>query len=232
MYIDNSNHKAKIGIVSVDIKKGSVRIRFTYPKSKRNEFNVGKFSELRWQSAIKTAQIIDRDIAIGDFDTSLVRYRPELAKSLEVAKIVKPLNLLDLWETYKNLSEDRVAPTTIKRSWIPWEKNYLGKTPAKLLEIDKASEFIAHLLTRYSPGSLDSFFSNCLMPSVNLAVKTGKLERNPYAAIPLAKKSKKQIEAYEPEEVKLIVQAFYDDKYLKKSSRYLHSFYAPMIQPL
>ena len=56
------------------------------------------------------------------------------------------------------------------------------------------------------------------------------IERNPYAAMPLAKKGKKPIEAYEPEEVKAIVEAFYDKSYLKKSSRYPHSFYAQMIE--
>ncbi len=68
------------------------------------------------------------------------------------------------------------------------------------------------------------------MPSVNLAVKTGKLDHNPYAAISLATKGKKQIQAYEPEEVKGIVKAFYKNSYLKKSSRYPHSFYAQMIE--
>ncbi len=95
--------------------------------------------------------------------------------------------------------------------------------------MNKASDFVAHLLTRYSSGSILPIFSNCLNPSVNLAVKTGKIERNVYAAISIAKKGKKPIEAYEPSEVKAIVSAFYDDRYVKPSSVYPHSYYAPMI---
>ncbi len=227
MYIDNTSRKAKIGIVSVDVKKDSIRIRFTYPKGKRNEFNVGKSSELNWQSAIRTAQIIDRDISINDFDTTLVRYRPKLAQALEIAN--KQPSLIDLWETYKETSKSRVAETTIKKHWVQYERHYLGRTPKELLELDKASEFIAHLLSRYSPGSILPIFSNCLHPSVNLAVKTGKIERNVYAAIPIEKRSKKAIEAYEPEEVKAIVGAFYSDRYVKVCSVYPHSYYAPMI---
>ena len=105
----------------------------------------------------------------------------------------------------------------------------MGRTPKELLELDKASEFIGHLLSRYSSGSILPIFSNCLNPSVNLAVRTGKIERNVYAAIPIEKRSKKQIEAYEPEEVKAIVGAFYSDEYVKPSSVYPHSYYAPMI---
>lgn len=227
MYIDNTNRNAKIGIVSIDVKKGSIRIRFTYPQGKRNEFNVGVSSELTWQSALRTAQIIDRDISINDFDSTLVRYRPKLAQALQIA--TRQPNLLDLWETYKETSKNRVAATTIKKHWLAYEKQYLGRTPKELLELNKASDFVAHLLTRYSSGSILPIFSNCLNPSVNLAVKTGKIERNVYAAIPIGKKGKKPIEAYEPNEVKTIVSAFYDDRYLKPSSVYPHSYYASMI---
>ena len=227
MYIDNTSRKAKIGIVSVDVKKGSIRIRFTYPQGKRNEFNVGVSSELTWQSALRTAQIIDRDISINDFDSTLIRYRPKLAQALQIAN--RQPNLLDLWETYKETSKNRVAATTIKKHWCTYEKHYLGRTPKELLELNKATDFVAHLLSRYSSGSILPIFSNCLNPSVNLAVKTGKIERNPYAAISIAKKGKKPIEAYEPHEVKAIVGAFYSDEYVKPSSVYPHSYYAPMI---
>ena len=227
MYIDNTNRNAKIGIVSIDVKKGSIRIRFTYPQGKRNEFNVGVSSELTWQSALRTAQIIDRDISINDFDSTLIRYRPKLAQALQIA--TRQPNLLSLWETYKETSKNRVAATTIKKHWRAYEKHYLGRTPKELLELDKASDFVAHLLTRYSSGSILPIFSNCLNPSVNLAVRTGKIDRNVYAAIPIAKKGKKPIEAYEPSEVKTIVSAFYDDRYVKPSSVYPHSYYAPMI---
>ncbi len=227
MYLDNSEHKAKIGLVSIDVKNNQIRIRFTYPKGKRNDFYVGKPTDNNWQAALKTAQIINRDIDIGDYDPTLVRYKPKRAKALEIAQ--KQPNLIDLWDSYKEISKARVAATTIKKHWTTYEKHYLSRTPAKLLELDKADEFIAHLLSRYSSGSIKPIFSNCLNPSVNLAVKTGKIKRNVYADIPLRKSPKKQIEAYEPDEVKSIVSCFYNDKYVKKGSRYPHRFYAPMI---
>ena len=227
MYIDNSQQKAKIGKVSVDVKENRIRIRFTYPKGKRNDFYAGEPSDRNWQRAIVTAQTIDNDIYLGTYDPTLAKYKPERAKSFKVVE--KQANLIDLWEVYKNLSKERVAATTIKKHWTTYEKHYLGRTPKELLELNKASEFVAHLLSRYSSGSIRPIFSNCLNPSVNLAVKTRKIEHNFYADVLLPKKSKKQIEAYEPEEVKAIVGAFYSDEYVKKSSIYPHSFYAPMI---
>ena len=227
MYDDDLKRKTKIGVVTIDTIKNLIRIRFTYSKGKRNSFYAGRFTDANWQAAIKTAQIIDRDIYIGDYDSTLVRYKPELAKALEITS--KEPNLVELWESYKKISQNRVAATTIKKHWRDYEKHYLGKTPKELLELNKAEKFITHLLSRYSPGSILPIFSNCLHPSVNLAVKTGKIKRNIYADIPLRKSPKKQVEAYEPNEVKLIVSSFYNDKYVKKTSSYPHSFYAAMI---
>ena len=223
MYSDQENQRAKIGKVNVDYNSNKYRLRWTYPTGNRNQIRL----DVNWQEALRIAKIINRDIEINDVDLSYGRYSAKHAQSIQIAN--KQPNLLDLWNTYKETSKTRVAATTIKKHWIQYEKHYLGRTPKELLELDKANEYVAHLLTRYSPGSILPIFSNCLNPSVNLAVKTGRIERNVYAAIPLGKKGKKPIEAYEPHEVKAIVGAFYDDRYVKPSSVYPHSYYAPMI---
>ena len=224
MYLDNENHKARIGKVSVDQNAGQYRLRFTYPKGNYNQIRL----KLEWDEAIRIAKIINRDIELNDVDITYARYSAKHAQSVQIAQ--KQPNLVDLWESYKELSKSRVAATTIKKHWIQYERHYLGRTPKKLLEIDKASELITHLLTRYAPGSLITIMSNCLNPSVNLAVKTGRLDRNPYSAISISKKPKRAIEAYEANEVKLIIDSFYSDEYVKPSSVYPHSYYAPMIE--
>lgn len=224
MYLDSENQKAKVGRVSVDFNLNKYRLRWTYPTGNRNQIRL----ICEWEEAIRVAKIINRDIELNDVDLTYARYSAKYAQSVQIAQ--KQPNLVDLWESYKVVSKSRVAATTIKKHWTQYEKHYLGKTPPELLEINKASEFIGHLLTRYATGSILPIMSNCLNPSVNLAVKTGKLERNPYAAIPLTKKPKKPIEAYEPHEVKAIVSAFYSDEYVKPSSVYPHSYYAPMIE--
>ena len=228
MYINNEERKAKIGIVSLSASRdNSIKLRFTYPKKKRNDLNVSTNTDEGWINALRIAQTINADIELGQFDSTLAKYSNRRSQALEIAN--RQPNLFDLWETYKEISKTRVAATTIKKHWIQYERHYLGRTPKELLELNKANEYVAHLLTRYSSGSISPIFSNCLNPSVNLAVKTGKIERNVYAAISIGKKGKKPIEAYEPHEVKAIVGAFYDDRYVKPSSAYPHSYYAPMI---
>jgi integrase len=227
MYINNEERKAKIGRISLSVRNGSIKIRFTYPTNTKEDLTVGKDSDVVWASAIRLANIINSDIETGNYDHTLAKYSVRRATKLTIAN--KQPSLIDVWETYKETSKTRVAATTIKKHWVQYEKHYLGRTPQELLELNKASQFVAHLLSRYSAGSILPIFSNCLHPSVNLAVRTGKIERNVYAAIPIEKRSKKQIEAYEPEEVKAIIGAFYSDEYVKPSSVYPHSYYAPMI---
>ena len=179
MYIDELKRKAKIGKVSIDVKNGrAIRIRFTYPKGKRNKLYAGTVTEKNWREAIKTATIIDGDISTNNYDFTLTRYKLKQAQVIEVVE--KLPNLSDIWNNYSSVNKDRVAPTTIKSHWKLYEKHYLGETPTELLEINKANEFVAHLLTRYTSGSLAPRFSNCLNPSVNLAVKTRKIKYNPY----------------------------------------------------
>ena len=160
MYIDDLRSKAKIGKVSIDVKNNQIRVRFTYPKGTKNDFYLGVPTDANWQKALKTAQTLDSDIYSDNYDSTLVKYKPERAKKLGIAN--KKFNLRDLWEVYKDLSKERVAATTIKKHWTTYEKHYLGRTPKELLELNLASEFVAHLLGRYSSGSIRPIFSNCL----------------------------------------------------------------------
>lgn len=227
MYSDSASQKAKIGKVNIDRNANQYRLRFTYPKGKRNQIRV----DCTWEEALRVANIIDGDIQTDNIDLTYARYTNchKQLQQLELIKRKRKPNLVQLFNDYKAVSSDRVAKTTQKTTWSRWERVYLGQTDPELLEIDKAAEFVAYLLTRFTPGSLDSVFSNCLMPSVNLGVKKSKLDNNPYAAIPLNKKPKRKIKAFEPEEVKEIIKAFESDKYVKKCSSFKHSYYTNLV---
>ena len=131
MYIDDLRRKAKIGKVSIDVKNNQIRVRFMYPKGTKNDFYLGVPTDANWQKALKTAQTLDSDIYSDNYDSTLVKYKPERAKKLGIAD--KKSNLRDLWEVYKDLSKERVAATTIKKHWTTYEKHYLGRTPKELL---------------------------------------------------------------------------------------------------
>ena len=114
MYIDELNRKAKIGKVSIDIKDNrAIRIRYTYPKGKRNKLYAGTVTYENWREAIKTATIIDGDISTGDYDFTLTKYKLKQAQVIEV--VDKIPNLLQIWENYRSVSQELVAATTIKK---------------------------------------------------------------------------------------------------------------------
>ncbi|MGB5709770.1 MAG: hypothetical protein WBM44_02505 [Waterburya sp.] len=124
MYIDNENKKAKIGKINVYVRGNSVKLRFTYPKGTRETLSVATNTEAGWIKAIQTAQLINNDIELNQYDPSLAKYSVKRAAMLEVA--TKAPSLLDLWESYKLVSKERVAATTKKTHWYQYENNYLG----------------------------------------------------------------------------------------------------------
>ncbi len=108
--------KAKVGRVQVDKHGNSYRLRFTYPESTRHQFTVSKATNEGWSTAIRAAQLINRDIDLGDFDETYARYSPKHAKKLAIAKqeAIKEYNLKELWEIYKKDKKKASAKTTQK----------------------------------------------------------------------------------------------------------------------
>ncbi len=223
--------KAKVGRVQVDIKGKSYRLRFTYPEGIRHEFSIAKATPEGWVTAIKAAQLINRDIDLGDFDETYARYSPKHTKKLAIAtqKQTKEYNLKELWEIYKESNKDRVAKTTQKNHWKQFDR-CISKISSKSLQLSQSELFIKELLAIYSPSTLKGLFSKCLYPSVNQAIKKGLIKNNPYNDIELPKTQKQKIECFEPDEIKAIIAAFYNDEYCPKKSAYKHSYYACVIE--
>ena len=223
--------KAKIGNVQIDIKGSSYRIRFTYPQGARHEFTIASVSPEGWTTAIRAAQRINRDIDLGDLDDTYARYSPRHAKKLEIAKIKQLTNksLLEIWEEYKARNIDRIAASTQKKKWKVFDKQ-LDNTPRDLLDTSNASQFIDHLLNTYSRGTLDALLAGTLYPAINEALKRGDIQSNDYPSVKFKSKSKSNIECFEPEEIKAIIDGFYSNEFSHPNSKVSHSYYAPMVE--
>lgn len=230
MYTDGQE-KAKVGRVQVDIKGKSYRLRFTYPEGERHEFSIARVSTEGWSTAIRAAQLINRDIDLGDFDNTYARYSPKHAKSFQIAtaESKKEYNLKELWEAYKEQNKDRVANSTKVKKWKVFDR-YLDKLDNSLTSLNKANDFIRLLSNEYASGTLRALFSGTLTPCINLAIRQKKISSNPYANVDLGKVSKIDIECFEPHEIKAIIQSFKDNKFVKSNSNYPHDYYAPMVE--
>jgi integrase len=230
MYTDGQE-RAKVGRVSVDIKGKSYRLRFTYPEGERHEFSIARVSTEGWSTALRAAQLINRDIDLGDFDSTYARYSPKHAKSFQIAKeeAKKEYSLKELWEMYKNVKVKTVSESTIKKDWSRVDKLF-EILPSSFLALNKAEEAIEFLLTKYTPGTLNPLF-RVLYAAINMQVKKTTIPINPYLHIysPYQKKSKKP-ECFETKEVKAIILAFNANTFNPKDSPYCHSYYAPMVE--
>lgn len=108
MYINNDEKKAKIGKVSVSVSRdNSIKLRFTYPKGKRNDINISTNTDEGWINALRVAQIINGDIELGQFDITLTKYSPRRSQALVIAQ--KEPNIKEIWERYKELNKSRIA---------------------------------------------------------------------------------------------------------------------------
>jgi integrase len=230
MYTDGQE-RAKVGRVSVDIKGKSYRLRFTYPEGKRHEFSIARVSTEGWSTALRAAQLINRDIDLGDFDSSFARYSPKHAKSFQIAEeeAKKEYSLKELWEMYKEASKERVAPSTRNNLWKVCD-NLIEACDTKLLSLNNCDKFVEFALKKYAVSTVKTLFRTCINPCVNSGVRQKLIRENPYSNVPLPKAQKTKTECFEPDEVKAIIEAFYSDDYVSAKSRYLDSYYAPMVE--
>jgi integrase len=230
MYLEGQK-KAEIGRIQIDIKGKSYRLRFTYPEKNRHELTISRVSTEGWTTAIRAAQLINRDIDLGDFDDSYARYSPRHAKKIEIAakKASKKYSLLELWEQYKKLNKERIAKTTQKSLWRDCDR-YLSKIPKTIDPIKQPEEFIQWLQKDYASSTIATLFRSCLSPALHLAVRKKQLSEYPFKDVKIPKGQKKDAEAFEPEEIRAIIEAFNSNEFNPKSSRYEHSHYARLVE--
>lgn len=230
MYINNEERRAKIGIISVSVSRdNTIKLRFTYPKGKRNDINIASNTDEGWINALRVAHIINGDIELHNFDSTLAKYSPRRSQALEIAS--KEPNLLEIWERYKDLNKSRIAQTSQNFLWKDVDR-YLSRVDKSLLELNKAQELLSYLLSTYAISTVATMMRSALNPAVNAAVNAELIKTNPFSKLKIPKPQKKPPEIFSANEVQSIVAAFYSDEFNSKYSRFNHSNYAHFVDIL
>jgi integrase len=207
---DQNNFITGHKMVNINIDRNRYKLRWSY-KNSRYSLSIGVVSPLTLKAAQAKAKLIESDILFDRFDDTLNRY----GKS-----VIDRDSIVTIWQAYKEANSQRIALTTQKECWSQVDR-CLAKLPTKLLALDKADEALAFLLKHYSAGTLRRVLIslNASLPSANY--------------LPLNKLPKTQptaIACFSDDEIRLIIDAFEENRYQSAYSKYAHDYYANYVR--
>lgn len=227
----------KVGRISIDIRNGStIRLRWSHKshengESKRYTISLGAYNPQNWQMAIATAQRIDSDITMGDFDSSLSCYRPDDSPQVNFETIpsteVKFPLISTVWERYQFENRDFVSYSQQVKRWRLFS-NLLKKLDfSPLCTTKDIHRMIDQGRSYYSSSSLFSM-NEALSACLNWAEKQGYSVDNPCLSI--RKKLRKSIvkklpDCFESWEIQIILTAFRENYFHSEKSQFPISFY-------
>lgn len=198
--------------VTVDSKSNKLIIRFRvtgYAKQfylstglKDNKSN-RSIVESRWE-------LIQREISLGEFDSTLDRYRfgdkkPKIIKNEEL-KITK-YNLLEIWDKFTDYQETQIEQTTILKRYKS-VKRYIDKLPTTNLDdaVNIRDWLLKNTTTKMAILLINHFSQAC-----EWGIKSKIITSNPFAELRMKEKRQKRgkdYQAFTAEQRDLIIKAF------------------------
>lgn len=231
--LSNGEKIGTVGKIRLYRCNNSIRLRWSV-EWKDYSLNVRGLTKDSLKAAIAKAQLITSDIAFERFDKTLGKYNPlrhiqsRNPKLVEKPPEPKQRNLKYFWENYKKANAKITSVTTQMENWRQADR-CLNRVSPKLLEVDQIENFIAELLQSYSVGTLERVTAD-LKAACNLAIRQGKLDKNPFIRIKLPKRVKSHPECFSTDEIKIIINAFYSDEFTSKYAAYKPSWYGHYIE--
>ena len=128
------------------------------------------------------ARQIELDIASGNFDASLKKYKPVSALTTDdtVPSIgSKEPSLAELWEQFIEYKRPQCSENTMKHAYKVYT-GYLGRLPTHDLQL--AGEIRDFVLANIPLDSGKRFITR-LSACCDLAIESGKISRNPFAGM-------------------------------------------------
>ena len=213
--------KNQKGTVSVENFKNRIRLRWRY-QGKRYSLSLGPYDKVNLKATKKVVLQIELDMAIGQFDDSLIKYGGKLVKAVEEPK--KPKTIVACFEKwvkdYKQMDCDKNV-----------DYYHLRNTLRKWGEL-QPDEMLTRLNTeKFGPKTYNERLS-MLKGFSTWMVKQAIWSVHPFEAVSrrrVKKTEKPDRTPFSEEEIRLILDAIKNDRFCPPSSRYKHSFYYPFI---
>jgi integrase len=205
--------KAEKGTVSIRNREDRLQLVYRY-KGKRKYLSIGLPDNRNNRKYAQTiASSIELDIVSGNYDSTQNKYRlfePEA----KVEKIVKTINLDELWGRYVDYKRPLVSLNTLAIDYKS-VSSWLTKMPYS--SVDEAINIRAYLLGNTTPDSCRRILVQ-LSACCTWAIKSKLLTHNPFEGMSAGlniKKSKQAIEYFTESERTQIIGYFkaYDSHY-------------------
>lgn len=173
--------------------------------------------------AVTVANLISADVAMGQFDPTLVKYGGGLRETQrgldEAQERLKEIrqkragaDLKEIWEKYRDFKAPQLAPTTLKIDYGR-RMNFFGKLEStRLSEATAIRDWIA---ANKSPTQARKILNN-LNAACEWAGKSGLIETNPFKGMGadiLSHQDGGEINPFTPKERDLIIAAFQESAY-------------------
>ena len=221
---------------SVQIKSSNNRLQLVFSFGGKRRYMSTGFSDtpINRKSAEMKARQIELDIASGNFDSTLAKYKPDA-----VLSTVNPIDsigsaepsLAELWDRFIDYKTPQCAENTMRYTYGVYT-GYVEKLPTHDLQhAGKIRDFVLKSIPVDSAKRFITRLSACC----DLAVESGLIHKNPFAGmakeikIPKAESEDYDIDPFTTEERDAILQAIATDQFCPKASGFNHSYYLPLI---
>ncbi len=211
--------KAPKGTVSVQIFKDRLRLCWSYC-GKRYFLYVGlPDSKINRVVAEQKARQIEGDMATGNFDLSLRKYKSEYQQQHQSISMTK------LFERFMAQKAKEVTPKTMEkyRATLGYLNRFFGDVAAELVTNSGAEDFAQHLNEGLAPNQCKRRLEE-LEACWNWAITKNLIAPvNPWTEVAKRIKSppKQMPKPFSKEEIKAIVQAFRTDRYYSHYTEYV-----------
>jgi integrase len=205
--------RSKKGSVAIGTRNGMLRLRWTHQGEPHDLSLHLQNTPLNLQAARIKASEIERDMALGAFDSTLVKYKPS-----KVLDPIAPPSTLELWERfieYRRHDSNPPSPQAIASRYRPIAAN-LRRFSKDITSDFEALEFVTLLRTRQSARIANQNLS-LLKGFGTWTVEQGHRDTNPFTSIVPVKASKpKPDRPFGIEEIRLMIAATTQDPVLLK----------------
>ena len=213
--------KAPKGTVVVQVFKERLRLVWSY-RGKRYYLYIGlPYSPINQTVAKQKALQIEGDMATGNFDPTLTKYKPEYQKNQDNLSVSK------LFQRFMEEKAKEITPKTMEKyeATLGYLKRYFGDQAANKINIEQAEDFALHLKEQQLSAVQCKRRLGELKACWRWAREKKLISReNPWndvvkrIKVPPQQKSK----PFSREEIKAIIQAFRNDRH--------HNCYADYVE--